>query len=144
MTERHTGAAIMSEFQRCLEEFSMAGKEMCAVNDAGAKVKRAASLAHTENHLASELEEIADSELNAAAQSLVSTADALEHDENDPIVDDGFENHDNAYSTASVTRGVTTVKLDTPTRWHSILAMLESLLANKARLGLVFGGEICV
>ncbi|KAH6932970.1 hypothetical protein HPB50_011119 [Hyalomma asiaticum] len=171
MTKRHTGAAIMSEFQRCLEEFSMAGKEMCAVTDAGANMKRAASLAHTDNHLciahglhnlvikdgfgsvpklnnllvncrdivktvhyrAPELEEIADSELNAAVQSLVSTADALEHDENDPIVDDGFENRDHAYSTASVTRGVTTVKLDTH-RWHSILAMFESLLANKAAL----------
>ncbi|KAH9360612.1 hypothetical protein HPB48_007567 [Haemaphysalis longicornis] len=51
MTERHTGAAIMNEFQRCLEEFNMVGKEVCAVTDAGSNMKRAASLACTEHHL---------------------------------------------------------------------------------------------
>lgn len=173
MTERHTGAAIMNEFQRCLEEFDMVGKEVCAVTDAGSNMKRAASLARTEHHLcvghglhnlvikdgfgsvprlndllvncrdivktvhyrASDLEEIADSELNAAVQSLVSTAEALEHDENDPVLDEGCQNSDHAYNAAPVARGgVVTVKLDTPTRWHSILAMFESLVANKAAL----------
>ncbi|KAL1422468.1 hypothetical protein MTO96_022106 [Rhipicephalus appendiculatus] len=173
MSERHTGAAIMSEFQRCVEEFAMEEKEVYAVTDASSNMRRAASLARTEHHLcvghalhnlvikdgfgsvpdlhslllscreivktvhyrASELEEIADSELNAAIQSLVSTAETLEHDENDPVLDEGCQNNDHAYNAAPLARGgVVTMKLDTPTRWHSILAMFESLLANKAAL----------
>ncbi|XP_037514219.1 E3 SUMO-protein ligase ZBED1-like [Rhipicephalus sanguineus] len=51
MTERHTGAAIMNEFQRCIEEFGMEEKQVCAVTDAGSNMRRAASLARTEHHL---------------------------------------------------------------------------------------------
>ncbi|KAH9365475.1 hypothetical protein HPB48_018941 [Haemaphysalis longicornis] len=169
MTKRHTGAAIMNEFQRCLEEFNMVGKEVCAVTNAGSNLKRAASLACTEHHLCvghglhnliikdgfgsvprlhdllvnchdivktvHYLEELAHSELNAAVQSFVSTAEALEHDENDPVLDEGCQNSDHAYNAAPVARGgAVTVKLDTPTRWHCILAMFESLVANKAAL----------
>nr|XP_037270495.1 E3 SUMO-protein ligase ZBED1-like [Rhipicephalus microplus] len=173
MNERHTGTAIMNEFQRCIEEFGMEEKEVYAVTDAGSNMRRAAALARTEHHLcighalhnlvikdgfgsvpelhsllincreivktvhyrASELQEIADSELNAMVQLLVSTAETLEHDENDPVLDEGYQNSEHSYNAAPVARGgAVTMKLDTPTRWHSILAMFESLQANKAAL----------
>lgn len=81
------------------------------------------------HYLASDLEEIADSELNAAVQWLVRTAEALQHDDSDPVLDEGCQHSDRAYNAAPVT-----VKLDTPTGWRSISAMLESLVANKAAL----------
>ncbi|KAL3225741.1 hypothetical protein MRX96_049149 [Rhipicephalus microplus] len=51
MNERHTGTAIMNEFQRCIEEFGMEEKEVYAVTDAGSNMRHAAALARTEHHL---------------------------------------------------------------------------------------------
>ncbi|XP_064459035.1 zinc finger BED domain-containing protein 4-like [Ornithodoros turicata] len=85
------------------------------------------------HYKAGQLEEIVEADIRTSLLSLCDVGDAIDDDEADPaLLCDESDEH--SYSSSGVPSKFTTVKSDTPTRWHSILAMLESLIVNKASL----------
>lgn len=48
LEERHTLAALMNEYTKCLEVFDLYDETLHAATDAGPNMKRAASLANTD------------------------------------------------------------------------------------------------
>lgn len=85
------------------------------------------ALVRAVHYRAQQLELIVDEECKASVLSMMQVGEALETDQADPI--EVVEPDDHGYCMPStLRRRPQTVKGDVPTRWHSILAMFESLL----------------
>lgn len=79
-----------------------------------------------------ELEAEADKEQRKMIILLQKTGEDLENDERDPILDNVVEDYDemddgNSNEIEDLMKPIPSIKTSTPTRWHSVLAMLESL-----------------
>lgn len=82
-----------------------------------------------------ELEMEADKEQQKLIVLLEQSGEELENDERDPIIDDSVVNNDETYDSDNrgeinvedASKPIPSLKTSTPTRWHSVLAMLESL-----------------
>ncbi|CAG4977728.1 unnamed protein product [Parnassius apollo] len=138
--------AILLDIKEC---FDLQEKVLHSVTDAGSNVKRAISLAALDSHLClghglhnlivktvryrlPELERAAEKEQIEFLHSLERVSEHLEMDENEPIIDDeGSEfNSVSGLQTSDEfcnMNHVPSIKTSSPTRWHSMLAMLESL-----------------
>lgn len=83
------------------------------------------------HYKSAQLEELAECELQKSLLEFVAVGDHLDNDENDPVTDTNVDDH--SYTTYVPHQSVS-VKGDTPTRWHSILMMFDSLLDNRKHL----------
>lgn len=81
------------------------------------------------HYKASQLEQIAEADVQMNLLQFVSLGEELEDDENDPVLDPA--NDDHSYASLGTLRQTKSVKGDTPTRWHSILKMFDSLVENR-------------
>lgn len=90
------------------------------------------ALVRAVHYRAQQLELMVDEECKASVLSMMQVGEELETDEADPI---DVEPDDHGYCMPSTLQRPRTVKGDVPTRWHSILAMFESLLQNRRTLG---------
>ncbi|KAG0410040.1 hypothetical protein HPB47_012844 [Ixodes persulcatus] len=91
------------------------------------------ALVRAVHYRAQQLEMIIDQVCKTSVLSMIRLGEALETDGADPIEVRQTEDHE--YCMTSTLRRPPTVKGEVPTRWHSILAMFESLLQNRRALG---------
>ncbi|XP_065320424.1 zinc finger BED domain-containing protein 4-like [Gordionus sp. m RMFG-2023] len=151
VTQKHTGETILSEIDGIEEEFHLKAKIIQMVTDAGANVKRSVRLGDYEHHLClghglhnlvtvdeiisalryrvADLECEIEDEHRKCLQSIYETGHILDIDDSDPYLDDHFDNEANNRNVITPTNlyNTKTLKLNCPTRWHSILIMLESV-----------------
>ncbi|CAG5037111.1 unnamed protein product [Parnassius apollo] len=95
-------------------------------------IKKCKKIVKTVRYRLPELERAAEKEQIEFLQSLERVSEHLEMDENEPIIDDeGSESNSVSGLQTSDEFGnmnhVPSIKTSSPTRWHSMLAMLESL-----------------
>ncbi|XP_065316492.1 uncharacterized protein LOC135925202 [Gordionus sp. m RMFG-2023] len=152
VTQKHTAETILSEIEKVENEFDLGSKKIQMVTDAGPNVKKSVRLGEYDHHLClghglhnlvivdgikkvNKIENLIKKVREVIVALRFKTADFENINDIENVLNRYHIHHrlgydDDSENQKSYEKKHKTLKLNVPTRWHSILIMLESVTGN--------------